>query len=784
MKVEATAGIYSQQYEAATASATTDDLSNPYVGPRPFETAHKKLFFGRDEEADMLLSLTIAERVVLFHAQSGAGKSSLVNARLIPGLEAQDYFVLPRARVGLGDGAKEAGVANVFVFNALGSVAPGKIESEALAQAPLSQYRAWLLPEQQDKPRWLIFDQFEEILSANKDFWQQREDFFKQVAGALSQDALLSVVFVMRSDFVAGIEPYSSLLPGGLRTRFYMELPKRNAALEAVQGPVKEFGWEFKKDAAEELVKRLSLTIAADGEKEGEYIEPVLLQVVCQQLWNKIVSTNKGSSHEITLADVKQYAQVDQALRNFYEEAVKAVAKDQSNAEERIREWFGHCLIVAPGIRGQVVREDEMSAELETAMADQFIEKHIIRREEARGAVWYELAHDRLIRPIGDSNTAWLNLSENTYQRLALNWRESDYKDDSLLAAHELQPAETWLQKNQNIASERVREFIKASLDRETQKQREQKLKEERRNNEMLRERKAQLEAEQEAIVSAAAKKIQYLRNISYIVLAVAFVIAGAFFFFVRYKREQVRNLQVQVNQANDLILLGKQAQMKIQEAQTEQKQANETTEKLQLQIRALSDIYHLSIDSLDNLLAKNEVAKNEIDAIKTKYGKTIADGKRIPVGVPVTVADKGFTMLVLGTELIQLRQVPTRTEDSDTSPQNATPQKIVYWRKNTPEWQAQYVAYVLMRAGVQVKMIRECGSSPEERVNADLPDDQRNPNLCQWDDEGWRGLSVVVGWSTIPLKDNCSLSVAQVKNRKSWRVCLGQFQAAAKPSP
>ena len=74
MKVDtAAASIYSRQYEAATASATTDDLANPYVGPRPFETAHKKLFFGRDQEADMLLSLAIAERVVLFHAQSGAG---------------------------------------------------------------------------------------------------------------------------------------------------------------------------------------------------------------------------------------------------------------------------------------------------------------------------------------------------------------------------------------------------------------------------------------------------------------------------------------------------------------------------------------------------------------------------------------------------------------------------------------------------------------------------------------------------------------------------------------
>src|SRR5260370_6311798 len=345
MKLDTAASLYSHEYEDKSASDARDDLATPYVGPRPFETAHKKLFFGRNQEADMLLSLTIAERVVLFHAQSGAGKSSLVNAKLIPGLEEQGYLVLPGARVGLGDGAKQKDVANIFVFNALSSMARGEIEIGALAQAQLSQYRAWLQPQQQDKPRWLIFDQFEEILTTNRDFWHQREAFFKQVAAALSQDSLLSVLFAMRSDFGAGIEPYSPLLPGALRTRFYMELPKRAAALEAVQKPVLEFGRVFETDGAEELIKRLSLINTADVEKEGEYVEPVLLQVVCQQLWNRIVSKGESATPNITLTDVTKYAQVDDALRHFYEDAVTAVAQHQPNSEERIRDWFGQCLI-------------------------------------------------------------------------------------------------------------------------------------------------------------------------------------------------------------------------------------------------------------------------------------------------------------------------------------------------------------------------------------------------------------------------------------------------------
>jgi hypothetical protein len=69
--------------------------SSPYVGPRPFEREHAPLFFGRDREANELVSLIISHTEVLLYAQSGAGKSSLVNARLIPLLEAEDFDVLP-----------------------------------------------------------------------------------------------------------------------------------------------------------------------------------------------------------------------------------------------------------------------------------------------------------------------------------------------------------------------------------------------------------------------------------------------------------------------------------------------------------------------------------------------------------------------------------------------------------------------------------------------------------------------------------------------------------------
>ena len=109
--------------------------SEPYIGPRPFEQTDRAVFFGRDQEANELVSLMTAHAAVLLYSQSGAGKTSLVKAGLIPLLlEEEKFNVLPpmRVRDNAVAGLKPAGVDNVYVFNALSSI------SEPNAAADLS----------------------------------------------------------------------------------------------------------------------------------------------------------------------------------------------------------------------------------------------------------------------------------------------------------------------------------------------------------------------------------------------------------------------------------------------------------------------------------------------------------------------------------------------------------------------------------------------------------------------------------------------------------------------
>src|SRR5215510_9386729 len=99
----------------------TRPADNPYVGPRAFTFAERNRFFGREREARELLSRVIAERLVLFYAQSGAGKTSLINTRLIPQLKDKSvgYTVLPVSRVSGDVPQSVQDAANIFIFNLL-----------------------------------------------------------------------------------------------------------------------------------------------------------------------------------------------------------------------------------------------------------------------------------------------------------------------------------------------------------------------------------------------------------------------------------------------------------------------------------------------------------------------------------------------------------------------------------------------------------------------------------------------------------------------------------------
>jgi len=319
-----------------------------YVGPRPFEQEDEFIFFGRDREARDLLSLVIAHNLVLVYAQSGAGKTSLINAGLIPLLRKNQFEVFPVARVKgtILENTKTDEISNIYVFNTLTSWVEDEYDVERLAKMKLVDF----LNEQEHMldedgmpfPRAVIFDQFEEIFSSYQDRWKDRESFIEQVSDALEADPLLRVVFVMREDFIAQLDPYAYLLPERLRTRFHIERLRSEAALLAIKEPLRYTGRSFAEGVAEKLVEdllkiRVETTQGKTAEVTGEFIEAVQLQVVCQNLWREL----PPDVTQITFQHLKTYGNVEQELYKFYEEALRTAAEKAHIDEEGLRRLCG-----------------------------------------------------------------------------------------------------------------------------------------------------------------------------------------------------------------------------------------------------------------------------------------------------------------------------------------------------------------------------------------------------------------------------------------------------------
>ena len=374
----------------------------PYLGRRAFTADDQGLFFGRDPESLDIQRRWRENRLVVLHGPACCGKTSILQAGVVPGLS-KDTDVLPLGRALGGSSFPEPLLPehNPYSLSVLSSWFPGEART-SLAQFSLtdvlrrrSQARDW---SRTPVPLLVAIDQIEELFADGRSE-QHRDEFFQDLAVATREIPRLRVLFSTRTDTLRDLAPYEQQLSSAVRIP--LSPLTVEAAIEAARRPMEMAGGHFAPGAAEYLVGELTTTGSPGHAREGTgpvpaAVEPVLLQVVCSSLWRAVLPGTPA----ITVDFIRRKLDVDQVLADFCADVLAAAAARHQVPVPKLLSWIEQDFINGHGHRDDAATTGRSAAATPAAVARTLENEHLLTAAEAARPKQYQLSGDRLAEAV------------------------------------------------------------------------------------------------------------------------------------------------------------------------------------------------------------------------------------------------------------------------------------------------------------------------------------------------------------------------------------------------
>ena len=290
---------------------------NRYPGTRAFNSDEYFLFFGRRNETRKLFAQVKAQNLVVLFAKSGIGKSSLINAGLIPILEDNDFKIIKIRFQDLKLSPLENTLRsieneNVLDKNKLEQFAPYYQRDahlwEFLKACPFNDGEVNSVPI-------LIFDQFEEFFEHPR---KEREKLSIELSYLINeriperisnqlrnipidqrteedfdwhQSINVRIIFAIRSDRISLLlDDLSDVIPNILNNHFHLKPLLRNQAKAAIEEPAAMLEsklinfatapFEYQPQTLEKILDYLS-------DENGE-VASFQLQLLCQHIEQQV----------------------------------------------------------------------------------------------------------------------------------------------------------------------------------------------------------------------------------------------------------------------------------------------------------------------------------------------------------------------------------------------------------------------------------------------------------------------------------------------------------------
>ena len=462
---------------------------NPYKGLRPFDEADAPDFFGREALVERLVARLSEDvdgaRFLGVVGPSGSGKSSLVNAGLVPALRGG---ALPGSAawffVEMSPGARPfeelEGALRRIAVNPPGSLLE-QLESDG--RGFLAAVERALPPDASEL--LLVIDQFEELFTKAEDEESRTRFMASLVSAAMDPDSRIRIVITLRGDFYdrpLGYQVFGELL--GARTQTVGPLSPQELE-RAVAGPAERVGLTPEPALLAEVV-------ADAADRPGAL---PLLQFALTEVFER------RRNGRLTLADYHEVGGLGGALAGRAEHLYET---GDDGHRETVRQMFLHIVDVGDAVQGlrRRVRRSQLGAmEVDpSAMAlaiDEFESQRLLTfdRDPVTREPTVEVAHEALLRGWGRL-TEWIETARDdvkTERRLAAEaaeWEEGGRDPSFLLRGSRLGQFEAWAAATNVALASGDREYLTASIDL---RERERRLEEAQRDQEASLKRRSVL---------------------------------------------------------------------------------------------------------------------------------------------------------------------------------------------------------------------------------------------------------------------------------------------------
>lgn len=413
-------------------------MNNPWIDIASYEVKDAYRFKGRDEDIHKFLRILDEGIMSVLYANSGIGKTSFINAGIIPKLKRDNY--IPIKIVFPQDFFDNEDIDN-WLYNEIKNLGLNKYQDEFewipkkdslhIVDEVFNNSIWWLLHTCQIQNKktkkiyfpLIIFDQFEEVFtkpSNNLGISTKIHNKLFETISEISSNALPVNIESYLENYKEYIEVDSKhyfKIIFSLRKEYLSDFDywtnEKNSITELYQNRM--FLLPMTHKQAEEVITKQPIDLHTstmyvetlscvkheilnhiDPKKKGT-IEPLMLSVLCSRLFDQAQTHN---SNIVNVNDLKQI-NLNSIIRDFYEENLKFLEEQLVILfEEKIIDENGHRNRIKASSVFKYPNEQSDSQKIPFFVQEKLESIHIIRSEKYNDEVYVELIHDKVAEVI------------------------------------------------------------------------------------------------------------------------------------------------------------------------------------------------------------------------------------------------------------------------------------------------------------------------------------------------------------------------------------------------